>query len=201
MEVRRIRKVEDLPPTYRALLSKLVERGKLPIFEVEAELSGYGRQVLSRLVELGFVKLYEDRVELTEAGIRALSSKELGPRVIVAISQEGRVEVHTASLATRRRLESNGYKCFEGYVLKGAEKPLRVEEKPLERVDEAWRLLREGKLRLAALRAYQLARKVGGGVQSRARRNLRSPTYRETASLLAELRSLLSKYRHYQYHS
>ena len=169
------------------ILEELASRGKLPLSELEREYGEAAITALARLEEKGYVAVKERLAVLTKACLEVLSERKLGPRAMLIIGERG-VTLARHSVKTRRIAEALGLTCLEGYVLAGAPAPPRSPPS----VDDAWQALLDGKLRYAALKAYQLSVKLRDAkLISEARRNLEEPTYKRTSELLRKIEKRL----------
>jgi len=180
----------ELPPSAEKLLGKLLRDREATLSEVEELIGELAGEALNRLAEEGLAKVEGDRVVLTRAGEWLLEEDPLGPPILLSI-RSGEVTLHKPLTAQRKKLEREGARTAQGYVLK-AERPPRREVDLREQLREAWNLLQQGKTRYAALKTYQLAKKLKSKALNEAKKNLTKPTPQKTAEILARIQRELS---------
>ena len=182
----------------RSLLGTLVQRlrrgeePKLKIDEAKRKLGDLYESAISSLVEKGYVKIEGKHVELTLAASLAFRKRKPARAAVIHISKE-KVEVYPRSVALKKKLEQKGEKAYYGYVLRGAKTPSPKRQPPIT-AQQALNLLKEGKTRYAAIKAYSLALKLGEkDLIEEARKILKNPTPQKIAKILLKIVAHLNK--------
>ena len=184
----------ELPPSAEKLLRKLLRDREVTLSEMEELVGELAGEALGRLAEEGLARIEGDKAVLTKAGQWLLEKDPLGPPVLLSI-KNGKITLHKPLTAQRKKLEREGARTAQGYVLK-AEKPQRRETDLREQLREAWNLLQQGRTRYAALKTYQLAKKLKSKALNEAKKNLANPTPQKTAEILARIQHELSSKKH-----
>ena len=160
----------------RLLLEYIQARGGLPLSEVPAHLL----ELAQRMVDEGYLKAVDGKLQPTEAGIRALAQRPTLKKTRVTII-DGRLVAGRGS---------------EAYILK--QPPRKPKPRPPpdieEKIDEALRLLHEGRLRQAAAALLRPAERLGMG--KKAYKLLEEPTASAVAGLIKALREKLADTQH-----
>lgn len=193
-----MRGLKNFTLSERSLLEALVQRlrrgeePRLRVNEAKRRLGDLYEPAVSSLAEKGYVKIEGSYIKLTAAAFLSLRERGQARPAVIRISK-GRVEAFPRSVALKKKLERKGEKVYYGYVLRGAETP-SAEERLRAVAQQALILLKEGKTRYAALKAYSLALKLGlEDLAKEARKTLKTPTPQKVAKILLKITARLSK--------
>ncbi|RLE63999.1 MAG: hypothetical protein DRJ38_06260 [Thermoprotei archaeon] len=175
---------KKLSLTAEKLLKILSEKEKIFIIALGADEAL--ERASKELMKQGYAKIQFSHLTLTKAGKEAVKKRKLGTPVLISI-KENKLNFHKPTTKNRKILEKQGYKCLEGYILKGKTLP-KKKKKP--KIENIWKLIHEGKLRYAAIKIYQLAKSSQDPILIKeAKKNIEHPDPVKLVDLLEKLKT------------